>query len=66
MKKLFSILFLVVMTVATTLPIQAEDTMTCTKTSTQEIAALFDRWNAALATLDPDKVVALYAPDAVL
>jgi uncharacterized protein (TIGR02246 family) len=40
--------------------------MTCTKTSAQDIAALFDRWNAALATLDPDKVVALYAPEAVL
>jgi len=66
MKPLCSILFLVVMTAATTLPVQAEDTMTCTKTSAQEIAALFDRWNAALATLDPDKVVALYAPEAVL
>ena len=66
MKQLCSLLFIVVMTAATTLPVQAEDTMTCTKTSAQEIAALFDRWNAALATLDPDKVVALYAPEAVL
>jgi uncharacterized protein (TIGR02246 family) len=66
MQKLCSILFIVVITAATTLPIQAEDTMTCTKTSAQDIAALFDRWNASLATLDPDKVVALYAPDAVL
>ena len=66
MKKLFSLLFSVVMTAATTLPIQAEETRTCTKTSAQEIAALFDRWNAALATLDPEKVVALYAPEAVL
>ncbi len=31
-----------------------------------EIAAQFDRWNEALATLDPDQVVALYARDAVL
>jgi uncharacterized protein (TIGR02246 family) len=66
MKQLCSLLFIVVMTAATTLPVQAEDTMTCTQTSAQEIAALFDRWNASLATLDPDKVVALYAPDAVL
>ena len=66
MKKLCSILFIGVITAVTTLPIQAEDTMTCTKTSAQEIAALFDRWNASLATLDPDKVTALYAPDAVL
>ena len=66
MKKLFSILFIVVITAATILPVHAKDTMTCTKTSAQEIAALFDRWNASLATLDPDKMAALYAPDAVL
>jgi uncharacterized protein (TIGR02246 family) len=30
------------------------------------IAALFDRWNAAVETGDPEKVTALYAPDAVL
>ena len=66
MKKLFSILFIVVITGATTLPVQAKDTRTCTKTSAQEIAALFDRWNASLATLDPDKMAALYTPEAVL
>ena len=32
----------------------------------REIAALFDRWNRSLATLDPDKVLAHYAPDAIL
>jgi hypothetical protein len=42
MKKLFSILFIVVMTATTTLPVQAKDTRTCTKTSAQEIADLFD------------------------
>lgn len=31
-----------------------------------EVAKQFDRWNAALATLDPKKVAALYAPGAVL
>lgn len=31
-----------------------------------EIAALFDRWNAALQTQDAAQVAALYAPDAVL
>ncbi|MRW88901.1 SgcJ/EcaC family oxidoreductase [Duganella sp. FT80W] len=31
-----------------------------------EIAALFDRWNAALATGDAAKVAALYATDGVL
>jgi uncharacterized protein (TIGR02246 family) len=32
----------------------------------QQIAALFDQWNAALATGDPEAVADLYAPDAVL
>lgn len=31
-----------------------------------EIASLFDRWNAALATGDASSVAKLYAPDAVL
>lgn len=35
-------------------------------TTEADIAALFDRWNAALQTLDPKAVAALYAPDAVL
>ena len=39
---------------------------TCRNTSEQEIAGLFDRWNNSLATLDPVKVTANYAPDAVL
>lgn len=34
--------------------------------SKARIAALFDRWNAAVETGDPEQVVALYAPDAVL
>jgi uncharacterized protein (TIGR02246 family) len=32
----------------------------------QQIAALFDEWNATLATGNPEKVADLYAPDAVL
>ncbi|ALO12837.1 hypothetical protein AQF52_7251 [Streptomyces venezuelae] len=32
----------------------------------REIAALFDQWNAALLTGDPEKVAARYAEDAVL
>jgi len=39
---------------------------TCQAASEKDIAALFDRWNASLATQDPDKVVANYAPDGVL
>lgn len=35
-------------------------------TQREKIAGLFDQWNAALQTLSPDKVVELYAEDAVL
>jgi uncharacterized protein (TIGR02246 family) len=38
----------------------------CLATSNQQIAALFDRWNNSLRTLDPNQVVANYAVDAVL
>ena len=34
--------------------------------SKDEVVALFEAWNAALATLDPDVVTAMYADDAVL
>ncbi|MEU6164538.1 SgcJ/EcaC family oxidoreductase [Streptomyces tanashiensis] len=36
------------------------------KTGEREIAALFDRWNAALRSGDPERVTDLYAEDAVL
>jgi uncharacterized protein (TIGR02246 family) len=36
------------------------------KPSKKQIAALFDGWNAALQTGDPQKVANRYAPDAVL
>ncbi len=45
---------------------QAPSTMTCAPATEQEIAALFERWNASLATHDADKVTANYARDAVL
>ena len=38
----------------------------CAPVTEAEVAALFDRWNASLATSDPDKVIANYAPDAIL
>ncbi len=41
-------------------------TAQCARTDQAQIAALFDRWNASLATLNPDKVVANYAADGVL
>lgn len=36
------------------------------KAGKAQIAALFDQWNAALQTGDPEKVADRYAPDAVL
>jgi uncharacterized protein (TIGR02246 family) len=41
-------------------------TRTAKKASRTQIASLFDTWNAALKTGDADKVVDLYASDAVL
>ena len=38
----------------------------CRPTSEAEIAALFDRWNASLQTLDPKQVVANYAENSIL
>jgi uncharacterized protein (TIGR02246 family) len=38
----------------------------CTHITTTQVAKLFDRWNDSLQTLDPNKVAANYAPDAVL
>jgi uncharacterized protein (TIGR02246 family) len=38
----------------------------CKQTSEDEIAGLFDRWNASLQTGDPAKVAANYAEDAIL
>ena len=38
----------------------------CTIADSKEIAGLFDKWNAALQTEDPKKVVELYAQDSIL
>jgi uncharacterized protein (TIGR02246 family) len=45
---------------------QAPENAACKATDEQQVAALFDRWNDSLRTLDPDKVVANYATDGVL
>lgn len=47
-------------------PAWAATSGSCTAASEQDIAQLFDRWNQALQTGDPDAVVATYAPDALL
>ena len=41
-------------------------TESCKATSSEEIAALFDRWNQSLLTGDPHKVVANYAEHSIL
>lgn len=38
----------------------------CTSINEDQVAQLFERWNASLATLKPDEVVKNYAEDAVL
>jgi len=38
----------------------------CTPATEAQVAALFDRWNDSLRTLDPDQVAANYASDGVL
>lgn len=38
----------------------------CVSAQPAQIAGLFDRWNASLATGSPERVAANYAPDAVL
>lgn len=45
---------------------QGAGSVACAPTDQAQVAALFDRWNNSLRTLDPDKVVANYAPDGVL
>ena len=44
----------------------AQKSVSCTSTDEKKVAALFERWNESLKTLDPDKVVAHYSTDAVL
>lgn len=51
---------------STSVSAQTASSASCAPADERQIAALFDRWNASLATLDPDKVVANYAPDGVL
>ena len=50
----------------TTLPAAAQTTQPSPAVTEAAVAGLFDRWNASLATLDSDAVVANYAEDAVL
>lgn len=57
---------LIAIGISTPASAQTPVTASCKATDDKEIAALFDRWNESLRTLDPDKVAANYAPDGVL
>ena len=45
---------------------RAEAAMDCAPISSGDVQGLFDRWNAALQSGDPDQVTALYSDDALL
>jgi len=47
-------------------PVPAQETQTCAPVTKEQVAGLFDRWNASLQTKNPDEVVKNSAPDAVL
>ena len=57
---------LVAALVTLSLPAHAQPASTCAVTTKEEIAALAELWNGALATGNPDSVANLYADDAVL
>jgi uncharacterized protein (TIGR02246 family) len=59
-------LFILAAFPATSLAEIPQHTEVCVAESEQDIAALFDRWNEALKTGDPYKVVANYASKSVL
>lgn len=44
----------------------AQNTQQCAPVSKEQVAALFDRWNASIQTKNPDEVVENYTADAVL
>ena len=46
--------------------VQATRSQVCAAVTEDQIAALFDRWNASLASGDPAKVVANYATPSIL
>lgn len=57
--------FLPLVAVSTTASAETT-TKSCVGVTPEQVASLFDRWNSSLATLDPAKVTANYASDAVL
>ena len=64
MRKLY--LTTAILSVLAAWPLSAAETQTCTPMTKDQVAALFDQWNAALQTGNPDEIVKIYAEDAVL
>jgi uncharacterized protein (TIGR02246 family) len=64
--RVLTLLFALVVTPTLSFADMAQHTEVCVAESEQDIAALFDRWNEALKTGDPYKVVANYASKSVL
>jgi uncharacterized protein (TIGR02246 family) len=63
---LIAILAFVAAIVAAPATSHARASVSCQPITQQQVEALFDRWNHALATRKTDQVVATYAPDATL
>ncbi|MDL2408259.1 SgcJ/EcaC family oxidoreductase [Rhizobium calliandrae] len=61
-------LILATAAVLSTLSLQQADagTINCAPITEQQVAELFDRWNASLGTRDSEKVAANYAENAIL
>ncbi|MCP9439041.1 MAG: SgcJ/EcaC family oxidoreductase [Nitrospira sp.] len=66
MKKAVAFLSIFVAIPSLSLAEMPQHTETCVAVKQEDIAVLFDRWNEALKTGDPLKVVANYAPKSVL
>jgi uncharacterized protein (TIGR02246 family) len=59
-------LFALAVLAASGSPAWAQSPAACAPVSKEQIAALTDQWNAAVASGDPDAVARLYADDAVV
>jgi uncharacterized protein (TIGR02246 family) len=61
-----TVLLSALLATSTIMAMSSTTSMACVKTNKEEIAALFDRWNASLKTRNAAKVNANYADNAVL
>jgi uncharacterized protein (TIGR02246 family) len=66
MKKQFLCTLVSFLAIAPVLSVQASPDARCISPTEQEVAALFDRWNASLQTGDAKAVAANYTANAVL